>query len=70
MKPVAMIGSKPLYTADQLCKKFKGKFINTYPHHHTYWNEKTNKYETIYEVRGVSLTIRENYNLPEDEIKI
>tara|TARA_Y100000034_G_C6634747_1_gene277261 strand:+ start:280 stop:471 length:192 start_codon:yes stop_codon:yes gene_type:complete len=55
-----------LYTASQLCKKFDGKYIDTYPRHHEYWNDKTNQYETVYEVRGTSKTIKENYNLPED----
>jgi hypothetical protein len=59
---------KGFYTSEQLCKKYSGMYINTYPHHHEYWNEKKCKYETVYEVRGVSKTIRENYNLPEDEL--
>lgn len=57
-----------LYKAEELKRKYAGKFIDTYPHHHDYWNEKTHQYETVYEVRGVSKTIKENYNLPEDEI--
>lgn len=58
------------YTADKLQQKYEGIYIDVYPHHHTYWNEKTNKYETVYEVRGTSRTIRENYNLPEDALTI
>ena len=54
------------YTKEKLIKKYKGKFIDTYPLHYEYWNDKIHKYETVYEVRGVSKTIRENYNLPED----
>ena len=54
------------YTEQELIKKYKGKYIDTYPHHYELWNDKTNKWETVYEVRGVSKTIRENYNLPED----
>lgn len=73
MKTLKEINSKKLFTAQQLLKKYDGKFINTYPHHHSYWNEKGGKhgqggYETVYEVRGVSATIKENYNLPQDEI--
>jgi hypothetical protein len=59
-----------LYTAAKLLKKFKGKFIDTYPHHHTYWNDKLHRYETVYEVRGVSRTIRENYQTPEEVLHI
>jgi hypothetical protein len=51
-----------LYTEQELLKKFKGVYINTYP---TY---DYSKGEWLYEVRGKSKTIRENYNLPEDEI--
>jgi len=58
-----------LYTADELCRIFKGKYINTYPHHFEYWNKEKHQYETVYEVRGVSNTIKENFNLPEEEIK-
>jgi len=54
------------YRANELIKKFKEKFIDTYPHHYKYWNDKINKYETVYEVRGISKKIKENYNLPED----
>ena len=55
-----------LYTAQELCKKFAGKYIDVYPHHHTYWNDKIHRYETVYEVRKISRKIRENFNLPED----
>lgn len=55
-----------LYTRNQLCKKFAGKFIDTYPHHYEHRNTTTNKFETVYEVRGVSKTIKENFNLPEN----
>ena len=57
------------YKLNELLKKFKGKYIDIYPHHFEYWNEKINQYETVYEVRGKSKTIRENYNLPTDCIK-
>ena len=48
------------YTANELVKKYKGKCIDTYP----VYDYKTQ--QQLYEVRGVSKTIRENYNLPED----
>lgn len=41
--------------------KYKGKFLDTYPLHHHTRDEKTGQYVTVYEVRGVSSTIRENY---------
>ncbi len=53
------------YTAKQLLKKYNGKYIDTYPLHYESKN-KNGKWETVYEVRGVSKTIKENYNLPED----
>ncbi len=53
------------YKKEELLKKYKGKFIDTYPLHYEYKN-KDGFYETVYEVKGVSKTIRENYNLPED----
>jgi len=59
-----------LYKEKELLKKFDGKYISVYPHHHEYWNNQTNHYETVFEVLGVSKTIKENYNLPEEEIKI
>jgi len=57
-----------LYKKDELIKKYQGKFINVYPHHHKYWNDKIHQYETVYEVRGVKSTIHENYNLPENAV--
>lgn len=57
-----------LLTSDELMQKYSGKYIDVYPHHQTRWNEKENRYETVYEVRGVSKKIKENYNLPEDAI--
>ena len=54
------------YTADQLRKKYNGKFINVYPRHHEFWNDKIHQYETVYEVRGTSKTIRENYQTVEE----
>ena len=54
------------YTKEQLLKKYDGKFIDTSPNHYEFWNDKINKYETVYKVRGVSSVIKENYNLPKD----
>ena len=48
------------YTADALRKKYAGKYIDvyaTYDYQARCW---------LFEVRGVSSKIRENYNLPED----
>jgi hypothetical protein len=58
---------KKLYTAEELIKKYKGKYINTYPHHNSV-KDKNGNYVTVYEVRSVKRTIHENHNLPEDEI--
>lgn len=57
------LNKKKLYTANQLknWKKFQDKYLDTYPQHFEYWNDKTHKYETVYEVRGISDTIKENY---------
>lgn len=55
-----------LYKRNELKKKFPNQYIDTYPHHYEYWNDKTNKYETVYEVRGVSDIVRENYQLVEE----
>ena len=49
-----------LYTGAELLEKFKGKYIDVYEHYNY------QKHITEYEVRGVSKTIRENYNFPED----
>ncbi len=57
-----------MYTKLELIKKYQGKFIDTYPHHHTYWNDSLNKYETVYEIRGVSTKIKENYEEVQDII--
>ena len=54
--------AKKLYSAEQLKEKFKGQFVNTQP---VYNYEKK---EWFYEVRRASKIIRENCNLPEDEI--
>ena len=56
------------YTARQLktLKKFSGKFLDTYPLHYEHWNIQTGQYETVYEVRGISSEIRENYETVEE----
>jgi hypothetical protein len=68
MKTIKDFNRQKMYTAEQLIKKYKGKYINTYPKHYDYRDEKTGEYVTLYEVRGVSKTIKENFNLPEDEV--
>lgn len=52
-----------LYTKEQILKKFKGKYIESYKHYNY-----TTK-ETKFEVRSVKNKICENHNLPEVEIK-
>lgn len=54
-----------LYTANQLIKKYHGKYIDVYTYFYAAKSSLRN-HITKYEVRGVSDTIRENYNLPED----
>jgi hypothetical protein len=50
-----------LYTKEQLLKKFKGKYIETYKH----YDYSTRV--TQWEVRSVKNKIWENHNLPEEE---
>ena len=57
---------KKLYTKEELIKKYAGEFIDTYPHH--FEKRVNNKWVTTYEVRGVSRTIKENYNDPTVDI--
>ncbi len=56
------LNNQKKYTADQLIrwKKFNNKYINVYPCHYDYWVDGKG-YETVYEVRGISNKIRENY---------
>jgi len=56
-----------LYTKSQLIKKYNGRYIETYPHHYKQ-QDKQGNWITVYEVRSTSKTIKENHNLPEDEI--
>lgn len=55
------------YTAKQLqsLKKFQGKFLNVYPCHYDFW-EDGKGYVTVYEVRGISEEVRENYQSVEE----
>ena len=57
------LNKNKMYTADQLktLAKFKNKFLDVYPHHYEYRNDKTCKYETVYEIRGMSNTVKENF---------
>jgi hypothetical protein len=47
-------------TAEQLIKRYKGKYIDVYP------TFDYMEHRWFYKVMGVSKTLRENYNLPED----
>jgi hypothetical protein len=60
------MAKKPYYTAVELRKKYSGKFINTHPLHYTYQDTKTGSWTTVYEVRGVSKTIKENFQTVEE----
>ena len=53
------------FTKEELLKRFKGKYINTYVYHYDRKDENGN-WIPLYEVRSVSKTIKENHNLPED----
>jgi hypothetical protein len=53
-----------LYSATELTRKYNGKYIYVYPVYDY------DKHEQKYEVRGVSKTIKENYNLPQNAIII
>jgi len=55
-----------LYTKQELINKYHGMFIDTYPHHSYKWIDGHHQEPTTYEVRGVSSTIKENYNPPEE----
>ena len=55
-----------LYTPEQLKKKYQGKYINVYPHHHEKWDDKLGKYITVYEVHKTSNTIKENFQSVEE----
>lgn len=59
------------YTKKQLetLTKFKNKFIDVYPRHHEYWNDKLHKYETVFEVRDISNVIKENYQSVDEILK-
>lgn len=61
------LNKKKKYTGEQLMnwKKFQGKYLNVYPYHYDYWVDGKG-YETVYEVRGVSEEIRENYETAEE----
>ena len=65
---IRTLNKRKLYTIEQLMnwKKFEGKYLNVYPHHYTYWQDGEG-YETVFEIRGISDEVRENY-LTVDEI--
>ena len=53
------------WNAKELVKIYKGTYIDAYPHFMEARDEKGN-WITLYEVRGISKKIKENFNLPED----
>lgn len=61
------LNQRHLYTGEQLVslKKFQGKYLNVYPHYYAYWKDGVG-YVTVYEVRGISKAIRENFCSPEE----
>lgn len=64
---VRELNKRKLFTREQLVswKKFKGKYLNVYPHHYEYWVDGVG-YETVYEVRGITDEVRENYQSVEE----
>jgi len=56
------LNKRKKYTGEQLkrLKKFQDKFLNVSLCHFDYWVDGKG-YETVYEVRGISGKIRENY---------
>lgn len=64
---VRELNKRNLYTSEQLIswKKFQGKFLNVYHHHYDYWKDGIG-YVTVYEVRGISDEIKENYQSVEE----
>jgi hypothetical protein len=52
-----------LYTLEELKTKYAGRFIDTYPRH--FEKRVGGKWVTVYEVRSVSKTERENHERPE-----
>ncbi|HLQ96352.1 MAG TPA: hypothetical protein VK108_08195 [Pseudogracilibacillus sp.] len=62
------LNKRKLYTLEQLeCwKKFQGLYLNVCPNHFTFWKDGKG-YITVFEVRGTSEEVRENY-LSVDEI--
>ncbi|MGF7535550.1 hypothetical protein AAGG74_18010 [Bacillus mexicanus] len=59
---VRELNKKNLFTSEQLLKwkKFEGKYLNVYPRHYDYWKDGIG-YVTVYEVRGITDEIKENY---------
>ena len=56
-----------ILTKEQLLNQYKGKYVDVYPLHYEK-KDKDGNWVTVYELRGVSPKIKENYNLPEDAI--
>lgn len=68
-KTLRELNNEGKYTKEQLrrWKKFEGKYLDVYPYHYDYYVEGEG-YVTVYEVRGISEEVRENY-LSVDEIR-
>jgi len=56
-----------LYTAQELLKKFKGKYIQVYPHHYER-KDKRGNWITVYEVVSVKNKVWENHQTPEEVV--
>jgi len=56
------LNKRKIYTNEQLGRlaRFKDKYIDVYPLHHELWVDGKG-YETVYEVRGMSNNIKENF---------
>jgi hypothetical protein len=54
-----------LHTKKELVKKYHGKFIDVYPHHYEK-RDASNHWVTLYEVRGCSSKVKENFQSPEE----
>lgn len=61
------LNKKKMYTSEQLqkLKKFEGMYLNVYPCHYDYWKDGVG-YVTVYEVRGITKEIKENYESVND----
>lgn len=65
------LNKRKIYTKEQLnnLTKFKNKFLNVYLLHFELWNNQEHKYNTTYEIRGISTIEKENFQRVEDILK-